>query len=180
MADFRYPYDIASTLDPWRSELGGDFESVVARLADRDRALEDYITTRLPHGWLGYAEVTANQGSITTVVDLTDLSVTVTIAPGRRIRISAFTAFASTVADDTAELLIKEGATQLNRADVIQRPADVPSTAIAFYVGNPTAGSHTYKLAALRGAGTGTLTMAASATNPAFLLVEDIGPRTLS
>lgn len=40
---FRYPYDILATLEPWREKLGSEFDSVAARLTDRDRSLEDYV-----------------------------------------------------------------------------------------------------------------------------------------
>lgn len=40
---FRYPFDIQSTLDSWRPELGASFDQVVAHLSDRDRALEDFL-----------------------------------------------------------------------------------------------------------------------------------------
>ena len=46
----------------------------------------------LPKGVLGYAQVTANQGSITTGSDLTGLSVTVTVPAGRRLKITGFAA----------------------------------------------------------------------------------------
>lgn len=40
---FRYTPDIRAAMEPWREKLGRDYESVVARLTDRDRALEDYV-----------------------------------------------------------------------------------------------------------------------------------------
>jgi hypothetical protein len=40
---FRYPFDVQSTLDPWRHQLGENFDQVVATLADRDRSLEDFL-----------------------------------------------------------------------------------------------------------------------------------------
>ena len=43
---------------------------------------------RISGGWIGYNEVTANQTPITTEVDLTGLSVAVTVGTARRIRIS--------------------------------------------------------------------------------------------
>jgi hypothetical protein len=40
---FRYTPDVRTATEPWREQLGHDYESVVARLVDRDRALEDYV-----------------------------------------------------------------------------------------------------------------------------------------
>lgn len=56
---FRFPFDIQSTLDPWRHKLGSSFDAVVAHLSDRDRALEDYMSRAAPTGsislWFGAA-----------------------------------------------------------------------------------------------------------------------------
>lgn len=129
----------------------------------------------LAQGTLGYAQVVANQGTITTVVDLTSLTVTVTLVAGRRIKITGQCLFQSTVADDTCELRIMEGATQLTQIDVIARPANITATAHGSVVLTPGAGAHTYKLSAIRAAGTGTVQMTAGATFPAYILVEDVG-----
>lgn len=126
-------------------------------------------------GTLGYAQVTASQGSITTEVDLTGLAVTVTVAAGRRIRISGYGLFQSTVTDDVCELRIKEGATLLNLWTGTVRPANINKTADAHVILTPSTGSHTYKLTAIRNSGTGTVTFGAAATLPAYILVEDIG-----
>lgn len=67
---FRYPTDIASTLAPWRHKLGLDFESVVARLADRDRVLENNLSVWLQrYAFRGYpgANFTANNNAFTTI-----------------------------------------------------------------------------------------------------------------
>lgn len=41
---FRYPYDVQSALSPWKDKLGTQsFEEAVARLGERDRALEDFL-----------------------------------------------------------------------------------------------------------------------------------------
>lgn len=124
----------------------------------------------------GYAQVTANQGSITTTdTDLTGLSVTVTVNSGERIKITGRITVDSTVTDDTAELHIKESTTVLTASDILCRPGSIGKTGFAQVILTPSAGSHTYKLALQRVAGTGTLTMAASSGAPAFILVEGIG-----
>ncbi len=134
---------------------------------------------RLAGGWIGYAEQTGDQGAITTEVDLTSLTVTVTVGTGRRIRISARTLVVSTVANDIAALNIKEGAAQLQTG----RTGALSGTAVSVGISadvilTPTAGAHTYKLAMARETGTGTLTNKAAATAPAFIAVEDLGPAT--
>lgn len=128
-------------------------------------------------GTIGYAEVTANQGSITAEVDLTGLSVPVTVEPGRRIRITGQAKFSSdSAAGDGADLRIKEDTTLLNMGtDGLTVDAE-SQTIQAFAVETPSPGDHTYKLSASRAFGDGTITMHAASTFPAFILVEDIGP----
>jgi hypothetical protein len=123
---------------------------------------------------LGYAEVNTNQGSITTEVDLTGLFVTVTVPAGRRIRITAQGPFISTVDQDEIRLNVKEGSTVLNIAQLMVSGASKGGTAICEAVISPSAGTHTYKLSALRQSGSGSITSAASATFPAFIHVEDV------
>lgn len=132
------------------------------------------LLARFPWGALGYAQVTANQTGITTQVDVTGLSVTVTVGTGRRIKITAYTAAAlSTVTTDNCEITINEGATQLSQANTIG--GNGGAELLAQVVIQPSAGSHTYKVTALRALGTGSMTFSANANYPGFILVEDIG-----
>lgn len=127
-------------------------------------------------GTLGYAQVTADQASIgSTIVDLTSLTVTVTVAAGRRIRITGYvSAFYSPSANMTMSFYIRESSTQLQQAEVpLVTGGNGNSNAVIQYVVSPSTGSHTYKLSAKTP--TGTVNMGAGATNPAFILVEDIG-----
>lgn len=127
-------------------------------------------------GTLGYAQVTANQGTITTEQDLTGLTVTVTVVAGDRIRITAHVRVAATGgASDIPELRIKEGTTILALDRCHFSTASILSTLHGEVVLSPTAGAHTYKLSLVRDTGSGTLTMSAGATFPAFILVEGIG-----
>lgn len=126
---------------------------------------------------LGYAQAVANQATITAAVDLTSLTTTVTVPyAGHRVKITAEVAFQSTVADDVASVTIMEGATQLQSGLVLCRPISTAFKVVAHAIIVPTAASHTYKLQGARSAGTGTITMTAAATSPAFILVEDLGP----
>lgn len=123
---------------------------------------------------LGYAQAVADQTGITTVTDLTSLSVTVTVPYAQhRVRISGQVGNCIRTAGTVTfvEMTICEGATVLQTIDVA-----VPNTAGG--VGGsviivPTAAAHTYKL---RLACDGTVTAKGSATQPAWILVEDLGP----
>lgn len=124
---------------------------------------------------LAYAEVTANQTGISTETDLTGLTVTVTVPAGRRIRITAHCAEIDN--DSTAGSVIgriKEGATVLGLFAADTLASSVAICADASVVITPTAGSHTYKLSLHKNVGAGSISLSASATQPAFILVEDI------
>lgn len=126
-------------------------------------------------GTMGYVQVTANQAGITAVADLTSLTLTVTPASGRRIRITGVIEFFDTVAADSVALSIKEGATTLAQSHWISPAATNNQTAVALVVLTPTNAAHTYKLTLERVAGTGSITMAAAATVPAWIQIEDVG-----
>lgn len=130
---------------------------------------------KLPGGWIGYAEVTANQGGITTEIDLTSLSVAVTVGTSRRIRISYIGSVATSVSGDTAVAYIKEGAAYLQQS-ALTMPSGANEVVNSSVVLTPTAGAHTYKITMARLAGTGTLQHTVSATSPGYILVEDLGP----
>lgn len=124
---------------------------------------------------LGYAEVKTNQGSIgATLVDLTGLTVTVNVPAGRRIRITSRAYFTSTTSDGDAHVGIFEGAFQLTESRGFVGGTTQPFAAEPAIILSPSAGTHTYKLAAKRVTGTGTLTNNAWDNGPCYILVEDI------
>lgn len=127
----------------------------------------------LPRGTLGHTPATGGgQGSITTAVDLTGLTTTVVVPSGRRVRITGYVAQAgSTVSTDAINLIVLEDGVQITSATIA---ATTAGTLTAIAVRLPAAGSRTYKLQMSR-TGTGDVTMTATASAPAFILVEDIG-----
>lgn len=127
----------------------------------------------------GYAVVTSTQGSITTVVDLTGLSVTFTAVAGRLYRLSAFALFTSATGGDVARLAITNAAnTNLMLAQCVVSTAFATgaNTVSGWTLQTFSAGSTTVKCRAMRATGTGTVSTAAGSTAPAVLLVEDVGP----
>jgi hypothetical protein len=133
-------------------------------------------TTIGPIGILGYAEITANQTGITgTMVDITGLSVSVTIGSSRRLRVSVHVATTtSTVSSDRAQGFIREGSTQLGASTKRFSGTNGEAGFDFAWIGLPSSGSHTYKASYGRISGTGTHEWNASATAPSFILVEDI------
>lgn len=128
---------------------------------------------------LGYSQATVAQAGIAAgPTDLTSLSVTVTVPYAQhRIRITGQCQGLESAGSTGHAIDILEGATTLGRAGLVEPSA---TTNRMFVCGSviivPTAGSHTYKLTATRYSGTATLTVEASTTNPAWILVEDLGP----
>jgi hypothetical protein len=137
-------------------------------------ALTETNLEKFPGGWIGYVEVTANQTGLAAGVDLTGLAETVTVNTSRRIRISTFCTIQGSAGGDLARLDIKEGATILNSFQ-----GRLETSGIGFQcsvVLLPSAAAHTYKLTVTRTVGAGTVQLSASATAPAYLLIEDLGP----
>ena len=127
-------------------------------------------------GVLGYAQVVANQSGLAALADLTGLSIAVTVAASRRIRVTLWCLGAiSTVAGDRGQAHIREGTTTLTRSLHRFDGTTTESGFCVIWVGTPSAGSHTYKGSYERASGTGTHSWVADAQGPSFILVEDIG-----
>jgi len=129
---------------------------------------------KMAGGWIGYEQVITNQGPFGPAdTDLTGLSVAVTVGAGRRIRVSCLVTLAVGLAAGRLHLNINEGATVLQHSEEDQGLNGYTTVELSAVL-TPTAGVHTYKLQA--GASTGTTaTLSASATGPAYILVEDLG-----
>lgn len=139
----------------------------------------------LPAGVVAYAERTSNQTSISTVTDLTSLTVTFTAVAGRRYRVTSHTSWYASVASTSAIVTLynSTAAAQLQWSGCVTGDAaggsnnNQTSTNLLSWSGTLAAGSTTLKLQARIGDDdSGTLTLRAGATYPAFILVEDIGP----
>lgn len=130
-----------------------------------------------PLGTLGYAQITGSQGGISTAVDITGLSIAVTVGTGRRIRISYSGDLASSVAGDIGAIQIKEGVdgTTLTQRHLALPVASAGLSIQASVILTPSAGAHTYNIRCLRMIGSGVIQHTASAGAPAHILVEDIG-----
>lgn len=125
-------------------------------------------------GQLGYGQMSIGQNGIASVeTDVTGCTTTVTVGTGRVIKITGFVPFQQVGSAGLAEIRIKEGTNTLMRtfsnalaAEFTYRMPVVRLT--------PSAGVHTYKLAAITPAGT-LNTFFSPTDTPSFILVEDIG-----
>lgn len=150
-----------------------------------NNALKTYTTAtttwqppwNLPWGRLGHVIITASQTGIGGETDLTGMAVTISTPANRILRIWASVRLDLTTAGDRAVLNIKEVATFLDNLRTSAtaagaQPVTVEGSAL---VVAPSSGSHTYKLSLTR-IGSGTVDLTASAAEPSFLMVEDVGP----
>jgi hypothetical protein len=149
-----------------------DGDNAIEALA---RAVESQIAAAA-YKVLGYAQVVADQTGIgTTPVALAGLSLPVQVAANRRIRVSAFGEFTASTSGNTVRMrTLIDGANAQLAAVTIQSGAQVQSVQSAVVV-TPTAGLHTFSLNAQMSAGTGTVSLNATA-GPCFIMVEDLGP----
>jgi hypothetical protein len=127
-------------------------------------------------GAVGYAPAVAAQSGITTVVDVTSCTITLTTVAGRRYKITGYSEVQSTVANDIPRLTILEDGVQVAEYQITLVTANTPFGFNPQVIKTPSAASHTYKLQIVRAAGSGSLTLPLSGTNIAFILIEDIGP----
>lgn len=128
-------------------------------------------------GWLGWAQVTANQGSIdASADDLTGLTLTITVPASRLVDVRGSVQFFSATAGDRAAMLILEDGTEITGAPIPCPTANYIFVSERSVVRSaPSAGAHTWKLQGVLADGTGAVTMAASATRPAQIVVVDLG-----
>ncbi len=84
----------------------------------------------------------------------------------------AWNSVTASAAGDVYEIHIKEGATQLQNTRIKLQATSAEAGGSTFVVVTPSAGSHTYKATIVRVNGTGTAQMAAGATQPITIAVE--------
>lgn len=130
-------------------------------------------------GQLGYTEVNnlADQqdSSAGTETDATNLTVTVTVGTGRRIKITVKGQVFSTILDDACFIRTKEGATTLMLVTMNRLNGSASQYYEFSATVTPTAGMHTYKVSFQRAVGTGRISHRSNALEPSFIRVEDIG-----
>lgn len=130
-----------------------------------------------PGGWIGYVQITGNVTGLTHVNDtLTGLTVTVTVGTSRRIMVTGSCLFNSSTAGDDSSLQIQESSTVLGHGATYMQRTSQNYFARCEVVLTPSSGSHTYLLTGGLSGGTGPVQLVASSTNPAYILIEDLGP----
>lgn len=129
---------------------------------------------KLPGGLIGYANVTSTQSTITSAVDLTSFTLTVTVGTSRIIRVAWHVPVQQGTNNDGFIVTLLESSTQLGSGAQTMTSNAVGVTIDGYVILSPSAGSHTYKLQGAQLVG-GTCATTCSATNPGSLIVEDLG-----
>jgi hypothetical protein len=126
-------------------------------------------------GKIGYATVTSDQASITNAT-VTGLSVEVAVEAGRLLRVSHFTAeLLGTAAGDVFEMKIQRGGSDVQKRAARFGVDQGTTGGVTSVLQTLAAGTYTFTAVVARASGVGSATHVASATSPAYLLVEDIG-----
>lgn len=134
----------------------------------------NHVHQAAPLGVLGYAEITASVPGLTNGSDITGLTKAVSAGTSRRLRITVHVQTATSATSEWA-IEVQEGATVVGRAGFHTSQSGASTAVSDGSVVVTASGDHTYKATVVRSTGSGTIDAQASATTPAFLLVEDVG-----
>lgn len=183
--NFRYPYAVAETLEPWRDKLGDEFETVVSRLSDRDRYLEDYVSREIGQGIVAATNnttVTTNVSHASSFVQLTGYDTTITLPEKRRVLIQIVVSFDRNNSGDVGygiELRLDGSFLQASFGHYVPSAAGGGNTTHMFYA-EIEQGQHELTVWVDSVAASGTTTQMTfyptSSSETALLIVTDIGP----
>lgn len=122
---------------------------------------------------LAYQQLTSSTGVTgTSYIDVSGLSVTVTVPTGGRfIEVIGFaSAVSTTAAENVVRLSIRDGSdTVVSSISTNVRSGTTQSVGSVTYIRQLSAGSYTFKLSVQRDVNTGTTSLAGSSTAPAFI-----------
>lgn len=123
-------------------------------------------------GQLGYAQAVTFQAGVTVITDVTGVTTTVTVAAGRRVKVTGYCAVQQLGGAGLPILYIQQDGVTVQRAFITTALSDFVSLTAGVAL-SPSTGSHTYKLR-IEAVGN-SLTTISDAVTPAYILVEDIG-----
>lgn len=120
-------------------------------------------------------KVTADQGSITTITDVTGASITWTAQANRRYRVTFSLLFANSGTSGSDRITVTDGSNAAQRVYQAQPTTAASGQTITgcYFESGLSVGSVTRKLRATSTAGTGTISNSASALD---FFIEDAGP----
>lgn len=127
---------------------------------------------------LGYSPITSNFSTtgVTSFVDVTNMSLTINVLAGRKIKLTVWAQCLRTTGGDGQGIrgAIFENTTQIAKTDITAGGANFSHGLFCMAVLAPTTGEHTYKFCIQQDVAGNTLTLIAASTSPAFILAEAI------
>lgn len=165
------------------AEIVSPVEGMMAYTADTDVFWfyngASWLPTTNPlygRGLITQASKTSVQTGITTVTDITSLTVSFTAEALRTYKVSVWVGVGSSVSGDSVSVYITDAANTVLQTGTVAIPESGfnPTAYVEYYV-TPGAGSVTYKARIARGTGSGSVAVSAGTTQPAYITVEDIG-----
>lgn len=165
------------------AEVTAPTEGMVAYTADTDTfwyySGSAWLALMKPsygRGYVTQATKTGVQSGVTTVTDVTGLSISFTAEASRRYRISLTGMVASNTSNDSVQLQITNASNTVLNFGIFPCPSNgySVSAAVEYFV-VPGAGSVTYKARILRNTGSGSVIFDSGTTYPAYLTAQDIG-----
>ena len=187
---FRFPYDIRTTWAAMRKKFmatGGfvdpEYETMLNRLGDRDRELEDYLNGEVAQGLLalGFAPV-GSQALTTTDTVVTGMSVTFTIPANRLIRITGRIVNLHQLGPDNMATFaniyldgVRVSMNYFNHGAAGTTAGVFPF--VTYYYGRSLApGDHVAELRVSKALNLSTYATETLSDAASFIIVEDIGP----
>lgn len=173
------PFRTLADLTAWTTAMDGQVATVLNEQGGPGLYRYDGSDWRAVSSLLGVTSVTpATQSGIGAVeVDVTDATITVDVPRAGAVRISGSLQTYAAASDTVAVIRVKEGSTTLRGFTRMANssPSIAATSAtqtFSFILPAVTKGTHTYKLAIARAAGTGGVAVAPGATAPTELVVE--------
>jgi hypothetical protein len=128
-----------------------------------------------PWGVMGHTSKETATTGVTTLVDVSGLSVTFAAVANRLYRVDLQGHFASSGSASTCLMYLRNGSTTLQVSELYLAVPDTVISTSLHYVGTASAGSQTFKVSVAKASG-GTLQFYADASFPQRIIVTDIGP----
>lgn len=158
-------------------DTGIEINSDTLRLKDAGVAAAK-LDPSLPLGFLDYAEKLNDSSSVTSLTEITDLTITFTPSANRRIKISWDGHFAAANNGNNASITLRDDTpTSVHIWDISDLFSSLRQAASGFYILDGTDGSElTFSLWLDKVSGTGGVNTEGTALRPFKLMAEDIGP----
>jgi hypothetical protein len=155
---------------------GGGYLSYCCEFSVTDTGQYPSYTDAPRQGLVGYAQITSNSVAFSALTLISGLSITWTAVAGRRYSLRFSGEIIQGVATDVWVMSLEDTSATLKRITACNNNTSSTSVEATYITNASISGSKTWRLNGVRAGGTGTITVGASSTYPAYLAIEDLGP----